>query len=124
MTTWSLLYLLIWSIPTSISFSNSKYPSSAATATIFSILLPDTATFLPCILAASIICCILWTLDANVATITLPFAFEKSLAKLSPTTLSDKVYPGFSTFVESASIANTPFFPISANLANPLVPRQ
>ena len=102
---------------TRISFSNSKYPSSAATATIFSILLPDTATFLPCILAASIICCILCTFDANVATIILPFAFENNLAKLSPTTFSDIVYPGFSTFVESAIIANTPLLPISANLA-------
>ena len=84
---------------------------------IFSILLPETATFLPYTVAASIICWILWILDANVAIIILPLVFPNILVKLSPTILSDFVYPCFSTFVESAIIANTPFLPSSANLA-------
>ena len=56
-------------------------------------------------------------IDANVAIIILPLVFPNILVKLSPTILSDFVYPCFSTFVESAIITNTPFLPSSANLA-------
>ena len=116
-TTWSLLYLLIWSIDTNVLSSTSIYPNSIATFIIFSILLPDTATFLPYTEAACIICWILWILEANVAIIILPLVFPNILIKLSPTIFSDFVYPGFSTLVESAIIAKTPFLPNSANLA-------
>ena len=58
-----------------------------------------------------------YKLDANVAIIILPLVFPNILVKLSPTILSDFVYPCFSTFVESTIIANTPFLPSSANLA-------
>ena len=94
----------------------SKYPSLIATSEIFSILLPLKAIFLPYLIDEFIICCNLWILDANVATIILPLPLLNKLSKVSPTVFSDMVYPGWHALVLSAISNNTPCLPILANL--------
>ena len=74
-----------------ISSGINKYPNDIATSDILSILLPLKAIFLPYFIEAFAICCTLWTLEAKVATITLPSAFVKRLSKASPTVFSDIV---------------------------------
>ncbi|MPN42812.1 hypothetical protein SDC9_190370 [bioreactor metagenome] len=61
-------------------------------------------------------------LEAKVATIILPLAVWNIFSKVSPTVLSDMVYPGLSTLVLSAIITVTPFLPSSANLVKSATP--
>ena len=80
---------LIFDTSTKTSFGIVISPIFSAASTTLSILLPDSATFLPCFTAMSIICWSLWTFEANVATIILLLEFsENSLSNVEPTTVS------------------------------------
>ena len=98
-------------MPTILSSGICKYPRSIATFDIFSILLPLKTIFLLYIIDASAICCILCIFDANVATITLPFALDIILFKVSPIIFSDKECPALSTLVLSAIKSKIPSCP-------------
>ena len=63
---------------------------------------PKTQTFLLFSTAASIAICTRDTLDANVARMIRPLTSWKASLSDLETTASDKVYPGFWAFVESA----------------------
>ena len=91
-------------------------PTLGAISNTFNKLLPSIAIFLPKYAALSIICCILWTCEANTATTILPVAFWNSCLKASPTLLSEGVKPSTSEFVESESIKSTPSSPNSDSL--------
>ena len=97
------------------------YPRRIDISTIFSILLPETATLRPFLAAASIICCTLCTFDAKVATIIRLLQPLKICSNFSPTLLSLIAYPGRSTFVLSERTARTPSFPSSPSLARSII---
>ena len=82
-----------------------------ATATICSMLLPLTITFRLFFTAMAMTCCVLNTLDANRATITLPRAASINFSRFWATSCSDIVYPSISTLVESDNNASTPCSP-------------
>ena len=104
------------SISIKLSAGIFKYPSSIATLDTFSILLPLKTIFLFSLIEALAICCILWIFEANVATITLPFAPANILFKVSPIVFSDSECPCLSIFVLSAKSNSTPFLPKVENL--------
>jgi len=82
-------YRLIKSMSIRIPSGTVRYPSSVAILTKLSILRPETATFRPSFVAASMICWMRWRLEENVAMMIRLFsAFLNRLAKLSPTTRS------------------------------------
>ena len=64
--------------------------------TLFIMLRPTTATFLPCFSAASITCWMREIRDAKVAIITRPGAWPMARSSASPTICSDSVYPSTS----------------------------
>ena len=80
-------------------------------------LLPVMATFLPYRHEALMICCTLCTFVEKVAIMTRLSQLNSSLSSEELTTVSDGVYPGRSTLVDSQSSANTPFEPSAASLA-------
>ena len=108
--------MFIRSKSTNISSGASIYSSSLAISSIFSIDLPDTATFLPYFLARFTSPCTLFTFDANVATIILFLQFSNILSKTLPTEASDIVNPFLSAFVLSDNNASTPSLPSSPSL--------
>ena len=77
----------------------------------FTMLLPESATFLPYFSAQLIICCTRLMFDANVAMMSrflFAYARAKSASKLAFTVCSVCVYPGRAAFVESAISSKTP----------------
>ena len=60
--------------------------------------------------------CIRWMFDANMATITRPFACSNCFSKVVPTLRSLMVWPARSTLVDSHSRAMTPFSPRAARV--------
>jgi len=120
-TTWFGLYFFMLSILISTPSGTFIYPRRIDISTIFSILLPETATLRPFLAAASIICCTLCTFDAKVATIIRLLQPLKICSNFSPTLLSLIAYPGRSTFVLSERTARTPSFPSSPSLARSII---
>ena len=99
---------------TSVPAGMSRYPSSRASATTFSMLRPEIATLRPIFTAFSIILCTLWTLDEKVAIIILELEVLKIFSMVCPTTFSEAVYPGLIELGLSHIIRVTPFLPSSA----------
>ena len=121
-TNWSGLYIPILSISIIVPSGAFKYPNSWDTAKTFTILRPTTATFLLNFTAELIICCILCTFDANVATIILFVQLVNNLSNSLPTLLSDIVWPGLWTLVLSDNNKVTPSLPSSAILCKSIYP--
>ena len=88
---------------TSVPAGMSRYPSSRASATTFSMLRPEIATLRPIFTAFSIILCTLWTLDEKVAIIILELEVLKIFSMVCPTTFSEAVYPGL---IERGAVAH------------------
>ena len=114
-------YDFILSISINTLSGTLMYPNFLAVSIILHILLPHTATFLLYFTAEFTICWTLCTFDENVATTILFVQFTNSLSSISPTVLSDIVYPFLSAFVLSDISANTPLFPSAASLPKSII---
>src|SRR5437899_3223368 len=71
-----------------------RYPSSLATRTFRSMLMPRSATRRPCSTASVSICWMRWMWEANVATKIRPWARRKRSRGAEPPSISETLWPG------------------------------
>ena len=101
--------------------SSLMYPPSIDISILFSILLPNKAILRLFFLQVSTMCFNLYMLDANVATIILPFFFSNISCNSSSTLDSLAEKPGDKAFVDSLIKSFTPLFPVSDILCISLI---